>query len=296
MHFMIFIFFALLTASFFSLEGVERPKTVLITGASQGIGLATAKAFQECGFEVWGTTRGAVEPLSAAHPGIHFCTVDIKNFDSIQQLIETIGTVDILVNNAGYGLLGAVETASYEEVKEQFEINLFSVMRFVNAVLPKMRERGYGHIIQLSSTSGVRAVPGLGIYAASKFALEGYSEALAVELEPWNIAVTIIEPGTVNNSWAKHCSKTTNHLGVHPYSLLSERLSCKLTLLAPKGQPCDEIAQLIVQVTSEKNPPLRCQTNTQAKQVFADCLIDPTGNRYKEKWRAFLHSLIDDPI
>lgn len=282
-------------------EGAESPikKTVLITGASQGIGLATAKEFNERGWSVWAGTRTLTQDLINSEPEIHFRDLNITDQKSVNKLVDEIinedGRIDALINNAGYGLIGAVESISIDEAKRQFETNFYSVMRLINAVTPWMRIQESGSIINMSSTSGVRAVPGLGMYAASKFALEGYSEVLAVELSPWNINVTIVEPGTVNNSWARHCAMSDNQTGVDSYDVISHKLLGKLITLSSDGQECAEIGELIAQIAENPSPNLRYQTNDQSRNVFSSCLVDPTGNTYRTKWTAFMYELLREP-
>lgn len=286
----------LLIAALFLFSHLQA-STVLITGGSKGIGLEAAKAFNEQGWSVWVGTRKVTEELISKEPGVHFRHLDIIDPHSIEKVVNEIiakeGQIDVLVNNAGYGLIGAVEAVSIEEAKQQFEVNFFSVMRMVDAVAPWMRAQSRGSIINISSTSGVRAVPGLGMYAASKFALEGYSEALAVELSPWNIHVTLVEPGTVKNSWAANCTRAANQTNVDGYDVMGERLSKKLISLAPSGQECHDIGKLVVQIANDPKPDLRYQTNEQSKTVFSNCLLDPTGNSYRKKWTAFMETLLD---
>jgi NAD(P)-dependent dehydrogenase (short-subunit alcohol dehydrogenase family) len=121
---------------------------------------------------------------------------------AIQQALEKFGRIDVVVNNAGYGLIGAVEEASMEEIRAQMETNFFGAMAVTKAFLPHLRTNGGGHIIQISSQAGMKAAAGFGIYNASKFALEGFSEALAQEVAPFGVRVVIVEPGPFRTQFA----------------------------------------------------------------------------------------------
>ena len=181
------------------------PKTVLITGASSGIGRATAVYMAERGFSVIGTSR-SVERLrtlmdEASRLGLPITGVELDpNTDEgvaevLPALVDERGGIDVLVNNAGYILWGPAGSLSAVELEAQFQTNLFACQRLIRAVLPGMIDRGQGTIINVSSIAGRLAAPFSGAYAASKFALEGLSEALRIELWPLGVRVVLIEPG-----------------------------------------------------------------------------------------------------
>lgn len=173
-----------------------------ITGASSGLGAELVKAIIESGDKVAATFRNAEQAglFSQQHEGSGLGIVlDVtrteKISDALRQAIDRFEKIDVLVNNAGYGTIGAIEEFTLEEIREQMETNYFGAVAMTKALLPVMREQGSGHIVQISSQSGFRATAGFGIYNASKFALEGFSEALAQEVAPFGIRVTIVEPG-----------------------------------------------------------------------------------------------------
>jgi len=177
-------------------------KIWFITGASSGFGAALAKAVIQSGDKVAATFRqeGQANSFSQQYGDKgHAVILDVRQTDKIssafQQAIDKFGKIDVLVNNAGYGTIGAIEEFSLEEIREQMETNYFGAVAITKAILPIMRNQGSGHIVQISSQSGFRASAGFGIYNASKFALEGFSEALAQEVAPFGIKVTIVEPG-----------------------------------------------------------------------------------------------------
>src|SRR4029453_9132873 len=176
---------------------MSNQRVVLITGASSGVGQSTARLLSQRGDTVLGTSRNSANAESLA--GVEMLSLDVRADDSVQACVEAVhrrcGHLDVLINNAGYEMAGALEELSPEESGAQFETNFFGVVRMVNAVLPSMRQQKRGHIINLSSLSGLSAIPFLGIYSASKFALEGYTEALRHEVKPFNIHVALTEAG-----------------------------------------------------------------------------------------------------
>ena len=182
----------------------DHPKAVLITGASSGIGRASALYLAERGYRVAATSR-SLDRLDglrreAKGPGtIHCVELDVDSDRSVSQatasVIEAYGRIDVLVNNAGYGLWGPVQSFSMEELQSQFQTNFFGAFRMIKAVLPSMTDAGGGTIINVSSVEGRLATPFSGGYAASKFALEGLSEAMRYELWPQGIRVAVVEPG-----------------------------------------------------------------------------------------------------
>src|SRR5262245_42134787 len=176
---------------------MDDQKVVLITGASSGVGQSTARLLSQSGYRVFGTSRN---PAAAkAIPDVQMFALDVRSDASVSACVTAVanqaGRIDVLVNNADYEMAGALEETSLEETKAQFETNFFGVVRIVQAVLPSMRRQKEGRIINVSSLSGVSSIPFMGIYSASKFALEGYTEALRMELRPFNIHVSLTEAG-----------------------------------------------------------------------------------------------------
>ena len=175
----------------------------------------------------------------------------------IQAVQEKFGGIDVLVNNAGYGLTGAVEEASMQEVREQMETNFFGALAVTQAVLPFMRQQQSGHIVQVSSQAGFSATPGLGIYNASKFALEGFSEALYKEVLPLGIKVTLVEPGPFRTAWAGGSMKFTAK-AIADYNETAGKMKQFLSQING-NQPGDPVAgaHSIIKVVESSNPPLR---------------------------------------
>ena len=191
-----------------------RRRTVLVTGASSGIGKATSLYLAGKGYEVIGTGRSAarLEPLkreaSARNLPVTTVELDINSGEGVDRVLPGLlsehGGVDALVNNAGYGLWGPLETLGLDQLKAQFETNLFGTVRLIKGVLPGMIERRAGTIVNVGSIAGRIATPFNAAYAASKFALEGMSEALRTEVWPFGVRVAVVEPGAVETSFLRN--------------------------------------------------------------------------------------------
>jgi len=182
-------------------------KVVLITGGSSGIGKATAKLLAESGYRVYAAARRLEKMSDLKSAGINVIEMDVTDDQSmvngVNQIIAIEGKVDILVNNAGFGQYGAIEDVSMADARYQLEVNLFGLARLTQLVLPKMREQHYGKIVNISSTGGKVAAPVGGWYHASKFALEGLSDSLRMEVKQFGIDVIVIEPGGVKTEWGE---------------------------------------------------------------------------------------------
>lgn len=180
-------------------------KTVLITGASAGIGRATAIYLAENGYNVYGAARRVEKLAELKAYGIKPIALDVTEDRSVEACVEQIfqeaGAIDILVNNAGFGSEGAIEDVSKQDAKYQMEVNVFGAMHLTQLVLPKMRQNRYGKIINISSIGGKIALPLGGWYHASKFAIEGLSDSLRMEVQPFGIDVIVVEPGGVKSEW-----------------------------------------------------------------------------------------------
>ena len=184
-------------------------KTVLITGVSSGLGRACALELLNAGYRVVGTVRRAelVPEFESHKPTEAFARVlDLKDEHAIQHVVadveKTIGPIDVLINNAGYGHEGILEESAMEELRDQFEVNVFGAVAMMKAVLPYMRQRRRGHIINVTSMGGLITMPGISFYCGSKCALEGISSALGKELRSFDIFVTALEPGQFRTEWA----------------------------------------------------------------------------------------------
>ena len=181
-------------------------RTALITGASSGIGEATARQLAELGFTVYASARRVDRMSDLAARGIRTSSVDVCDDGSMVTMVETIiaetGRIDVLVNNAGYGLYGALEDVPIDEARRQFDVNVFGLARMTQLVLPQMRAQRDGYIVNISSMGGKIWEPLGSWYHASKFAVEGLSDSLRVEVAEFGIKVVIIEPGTIRSEWS----------------------------------------------------------------------------------------------
>jgi NAD(P)-dependent dehydrogenase (short-subunit alcohol dehydrogenase family) len=184
-------------------------KTWLITGVSSGMGRAYAQAALAAGHTVIGTVRNEGDRLDIEQiaPGrAHAVVLDVSDFAAIApavaRLQQTVGPIDVLVNNAGYGHEGTLEESPLDDLLRQFDVNVFGAVAMIKAVLPQMRERRAGHIINITSMAGLAALPGIAYYCGSKYALEGISESLAQEVAPFGIQVTALAPGSFRTEWA----------------------------------------------------------------------------------------------
>jgi NAD(P)-dependent dehydrogenase (short-subunit alcohol dehydrogenase family) len=177
-------------------------QTVLITGVSSGIGRATAQSLISRDFQVFGTTRS--DDLTPPVPGLHMVRLDITDdaavLAGVRSVLEQAGHLDGLINNAGYMLLGGLEETSVTEAQQQFDANVFGVVRMTNAVLPAMRARGRGRIVNVGSVYGFLPGPYTGIYAASKHAIAGYTETLDHEVRHFGIRAVLVEPSFTNSN------------------------------------------------------------------------------------------------
>ncbi|UPV99334.1 SDR family oxidoreductase [Halorussus gelatinilyticus] len=185
-------------------------ETVLITGCSSGIGQETARAFLQDGWEVYATARNPADVESLGEAGANIASLDVTDGDDVERVVERIideeGRVDCLVNNAGYAQLGPVEDVPVESVEDQFAVNVFGPHRLTREVLPHMRERRTGTIVNVSSVAGRLATPGMGIYNGSKFAVEGISDALRPEVSEFGIDVVLVEPGPVDTAFVERAN------------------------------------------------------------------------------------------
>ena len=183
-------------------------KTFLITGVSSGFGRALAEAALNDGHRVIGTVRNDADQqkFEALGKDAHALILDVTdtkaNAPAVAEVEKTIGAIDVLVNNAGYGHEGTLEESSIDDLRRQFEVNVFGAVAMIQAVLPFMRKRRAGHILNITSMGGIITLPGLSYYHGSKFALEGISESLGKEVRDLGIKVTAIEPGGFRTDWA----------------------------------------------------------------------------------------------
>jgi NAD(P)-dependent dehydrogenase (short-subunit alcohol dehydrogenase family) len=235
-------------------------KTWFITGTSRGFGREWTKAALERGDKVAATARhiDSLKDLVDTYGDKIFpISLDVtdhdEGFDAVKSAFEHFGTIDVIVNNAGYGQFGAIEELNEAESRAQMETNFFGALWVTQAALPYLRKQGHGHILQVSSVGGVIAFPGVGLYHASKFALEGFSDALSQEVAQFGIKVTIIEPGGFSTDWGGSSAAHAASLPEYDFirNLRSERWS-----RVKSGDPTAS-SDAILKVVDSENPPLR---------------------------------------
>ncbi|MFL0246599.1 SDR family oxidoreductase [Candidatus Clostridium stratigraminis] len=243
---------------------IQNSKVVLVTGASSGIGQAIALTLMEKGYKVYGTSRSASdESIIKAKEGTGFLkmiSLDVCSEDSIEKAIDYILereiTIDILINNAGNGIAGSVEDTTTEEAYYQFNTNFFGVHRMCRAVLPKMREQRSGLIINISSVAGLISIPYQSMYSASKYAIEALTEALRIEVKPFGIKVSMIEPGDTKTGFtAKRLyTKASNS------SAYSEKFMKAIKTMEhdeQNGPSPKLLVDAALKIIDSKNPPIR---------------------------------------
>lgn len=235
-----------------------------ITGASRGLGRAFAEVALERGERVALTVRDAttLEALVATYPDrVLPIVLDVTDragvFEAVGKAVAEWGTIDVLVNNAGYGLAGAVEEVTEEQARRQMDVNFFGALWCTQAVVPVMRRQGAGHIFQISSVGGVASQPNAGLYCASKWALEGLSESLAIEVAPFGVGVTLVEPGPFRTDWNGDSMERAQPNGAYD-EVLAERREL-LSGAYARTQPGDphRAGAALFEILDADAPPLR---------------------------------------
>jgi NAD(P)-dependent dehydrogenase (short-subunit alcohol dehydrogenase family) len=243
-------------------------KVIIVTGSSSGIGLESALLLARNGYITYATMRSPEKDTSIKTAvqkeglPIRVVQLDVTDDNSVKNAVDHIiseaGRIDVLVNNAGYSLGGALEDLSMEEIKSQYETNLFGLIRVIQAVLPTMRKQRSGRILNISSGTGLFGFPGISAYVSTKFAVEGLSESIAYELEPFGIKVILIEPGFVKTNF-EHAMVVAKKAQdqASPYSELMQKLMVNASELAKNASDAELVANVIVDVASNPNPRLR---------------------------------------
>jgi len=252
-------------------------KVVLITGASSGIGRAAAEKFLKQGYTVYGAARTESDlKYLNNYPDGHYQIMDITEANEreacVKKILKKENKIDILVNNAGYGAYGAVEEVPLEEVKRQFEVNLFGLSELTKLVIPGMRENNSGKIINISSIAGKIWTPLGGWYHASKFALEGLSDCLRNELREFGIDVILIEPGAIETNWADTAGKNLmKNSGEGVYQKQAQKKAAKYEEMYGEGGMAvgpEVVAESILKAAESSHPKARYAVPTHAKLII----------------------------
>ena len=247
-------------------------KVAVVTGASAGIGEATVKRLIEQGYTTYAASRRLERMANLEKLGAILLPLDLTDDSSIVQAAKRIrteqGRIDVLVNNAGYGSYGAVEDVPLDEARRQFEVNVFGLARLVQLVTPLMRQRGAGKILNVSSIGGKGWEPLGAWYHATKFAVEGFSDCLRMELKPFGIEVIVIEPGAIRTEWGQIALDTLQQASSHTvYGPQAEEKRALFLAAAGSASDPDVVAREIVKAIKAKRPKTRYVVGAHAKPL-----------------------------
>jgi NAD(P)-dependent dehydrogenase (short-subunit alcohol dehydrogenase family) len=269
----------------------QRSPVVLVTGVSSGIGQAVASAFAAKGFEVFGTSRNPQRTQPT--PGVELVPLDVTDAASVTAAVATVvqraGRIDILVNNAGIGVFGAAEESSIAQAQELFDTNFFGLVRLTREVLPYLRAQGSGRIINVGSVLGFLPAPYGALYAASKHAVEGYSESLDHETREFGVRVSVVEPGYTNTSFESNATDADSP--IESYAPIREHVKRVLADSVSAGDDPAVVAQVVLKAATSRAPKLRYPAGPLArglsllKKVAPAALLDK-GVRDANKLRA----------
>ncbi|MGE9550207.1 oxidoreductase [Erwinia amylovora] len=268
---------------------------LLVTGVSSGFGRALAKEALTAGYHVVGTVRSlqAKADFETLHPHRASARVlDVTDFDAVNGIIDdiesTVGPIDVLVNNAGYGHEGLMEESTLDEMRRQFDVNVFGPVAMIKAVLPAMRERRRGHIINITSMGGFITMPGISFYCGSKFALEGISETLGQEVNSFGINVTAVAPGSFRTDWAGRSMVRTPR-SIADYDSLFDpvRQAREAKSGRQLGDP-QKAAQAILTVVGSATPPAHLLLGSDALGLVRDKLTALSADI--DRWEALTRS------
>ena len=255
---------------------MENQKVAIVTGSSSGIGLETAIHLAKNGFKTYATMRNlgksdTIKSKSENLP-IEILQLDVTDDTSVKNAINTIiekeGRIDVLVNNAGYGQIGAVEDLSSEEIKNQFETNVFGVFRTIREVLPTMRKQKSGRIITISSVAGFMGMPVFSAYASSKFAVEGLTESLRHEVSQFGIHACVVEPGVIKTPIMGSAPVAKKSMENSVYSDMTQAFEkAMVTMMENNSSPPSVVAEAVLQAATSENPETRYTAGEDAKMI-----------------------------
>jgi len=252
-------------------------KVALVTGASSGIGKVTAIALRSAGFVTYATARNSQTLSDLAAKGCHILQLDITNEASMLAAVRSIeakhGAISVLVNNAGYNQIGPLEELTMEEIRRQFETNVFGLLRMCQLVLPGMRSQGYGRIINVGSIGGTFTTPGNGAYHASKYAVESFTDALRCEVKPFGVDVVLIQPTGVRTPFVEKLYALMPQTGSDsPYAAFKRNMEAQVQQMFAENAwgilTPEDVAKVIVQAALVRRPQTRYKVGLGGKIFF----------------------------
>jgi len=269
---------------------MKQKKTVLITGSSSGMGRATAIYLAKQGYVVYAGSRTPQKLFDIQSENIRPIHLDITDIHSVEEALLYIEKIDVLINNAGYGLVSTVEDVTEEEMFNQFNVNVFGMMRLCKAVIPKMRLQNEGVIINISSFLGKIGLPLFTFYNASKYAVEGITDSLRYELKDFNIRVHSIMPGFFDTNFAKDNLITNSQTFQKdsPYAPLVSTLAPTIVEQINNGNDTKEVAQMILELI-EKEDSLARQTAGDKAKKFIPMKKELSDEEFERRVRAYYH-------
>jgi short-subunit dehydrogenase len=260
----------------------------MVSGVSSGIGRAVTSALAAKGFDVFGTSRNPqrIEPI----PGVELVQLDVTDDGSVagavSAVVQRAGRIDVLVNNAGFGVFGAVEESSITQAQQLFDTNFFGLVRLTRAVLPYLRAQGSGRIINIGSVLGFLPAPYGALYAASKHAVEGYSESLDHETREFGVRVTVVEPGYTNTSFEANAADADSP--IDSYATIREHVQQVLAAAVHAGDDPAVVAEVVLKAATSRTPKLRYPAGPLARRLsllkkFAPATLLDRGIRKANK-------------
>jgi NADP-dependent 3-hydroxy acid dehydrogenase YdfG len=266
--------------------------TIFITGTSSGLGKATAEYFQQKGWNVAATMRKPEKEKELNHLNNVKCLRgDVLDVNSIKQAIDdtikAFGGIDVILNNAGYGAVGPFEAAAPDQIKRQFDTNVFGVMNVIKEILPHFRQRKNGLIINITSLGGLMTFPIYSLYHGTKWAIEGFSESLQYELKQFNIRVKLIEPGVMKTDFYTRSQDILHNENLRVYDSILQKIASNSIKMLKKAADPEQVAKIIYKAATDKSDRLRYLAGSDARRVMRMRRSVPFG------WfRAFMNRLL----
>jgi len=271
---------------------MKSKRTVLVTGCSSGIGLATCHVLSRRNFMTYGTVRNLSKAkkiqdlINRENLSLKILRLDVNDNQSIKLAVKKIltdtGRIDVLINNAGYGMFGPVEEITTQEVKKQFETNFFGTIRLIKAIVPIMRKQGNGTIVNISSMVGRFGVPLNSAYVSSKFAVEGLSESISFELEEFGIRVIVIEPGVVKSDFFHNVKVKGMNLESPYHKLMERRVNFLDKAMKNSLTSSYDVADTILEALNSKDPKFRYVIGNDATNSL--CMRNSLSDRKFMEW------------